>query len=487
MNFGLQRALSLHFLNTSLRMTSKNHTTANDTICAIATAAGRAAIAMIRISGADAFTVAENILRPAAKKLRFAELPGYSFIYSSIYDADELIDQVMVGVFRAPHSYTGEDVIEISCHGSTYIQQRIMELLVWHGVRVAEPGEFTLRAFMNGRMDLTQAEAVADLIASSSRASHRLAVSQMRGGFAKKIETLRQQLLDFASLLELELDFSEEDVEFANRSQLKELLAELKAELQLLISSFHLGNVLKHGIPVAIVGKTNVGKSTLLNALLNEERAIVSEIPGTTRDAIEDVINIRGVSFRFIDTAGLRNTSDTIESIGIERTHAKMEQAAIILYMFDMTDFSVTELRETFESLNLKYGDQDKRIILIGNKTDLLVEIPHDFNELVEHETIFISAKRKENINLIIDSLLRSVEHGVSQADVVVSNARHLQALQEALKVVQAIEEAFVIQLSTDLVAVDIRLALHYLGTITGKVTTEEILGNIFSKFCIGK
>lgn len=468
-------------------MTSKNHTTANETICAIATAAGRAAIAMIRISGADAIAVAENIFRPASKNVHFAELPGYSFIYGSIYDADELIDQVMVGVFRAPHSYTSEDVIEISCHGSTYIQQRIMELLVQRGVRVAEPGEFTLRAFMNGRMDLTQAEAVADLIASSSHASHRLAVTQMRGGFAKKIENLRQQLLDFASLLELELDFSDEDVEFANRSQLKDLLAELKAELEMLISSFRLGNVLKHGIPVAIVGKTNVGKSTLLNALLNEERAIVSEIPGTTRDTIEDVINIRGVSFRFIDTAGLRDTADTIESIGIGRTHQMMEQAAIILYTFDLNDFSFAELRENLNALNLKYGDQDKRIILIGNKTDLLIEIPHDFKELVDHETIFISAKRKENINLIIDSLLRSVEHGIPETDIVVSNTRHLQALQEALRAVQAVDDAFAIQLSTDLVAVDIRLALYNLGTITGKITTEEILGNIFSKFCIGK
>lgn len=458
-----------------------------DTICAISTPPGRGAIAMIRISGADAIGITDQIFEPFQKNTKLSDLKGFTMAYGNIRDNNELIDQAVVGVFRAPNSYTCEDVVEISCHGSFYVQQRIVETLLGKGVRMAEPGEFTLRAFLNGRLDLSQAEAVADLIASTSKASHQLAIRQMRGGFSQKIEYLRQQLVDFASLIELELDFSEEDVEFANREALGTLLTELKVEIKQLIESFRLGNVLKHGIPVAIVGKPNVGKSTLLNALLNEERAIVSEIPGTTRDSIEDVITIQGVAFRFIDTAGLRDTIDTIESIGIERTHEKMEQAAIILYMFDLNDFSVEELNETIESLNDKYGDQDKRIILIGNKTDMLVEIPHDFNELVEHETIFVSAKRKENINLIVDSLLKSVEHGAIDSDTVVSNARHLQALQEAMKAVEAIEEGFLIRLSSDLIAVDIRLALHHLGTITGKVTTEEILGNIFGKFCIGK
>jgi tRNA modification GTPase len=459
----------------------------NDTICAISTAPGRGAIAMIRISGPEAISATEKLFEPAIKDLKLSDQKGYTLHYGNLIDDGELIDQVIVGLFKAPHSYTTEDLAEISCHGSPYVQQRIMETLIGQGIRVAEPGEFTLRAFLNGRMDLSQAEAVADLIASTSKASHQLALSQMRGGFSQKIENLRQQLVDFAALIELELDFSEEDVEFADRSQLTELLDELKTELKLLIESFRLGNVLKHGIPVAIVGKPNVGKSTLLNALLNEERAIVSEIPGTTRDSIEDVISFHGVAFRFIDTAGLRDTTDTIEGFGIERTHQKMEQAAIILYLFDLNEFSVDELNETIDTLNEKYGEQDKRIILIGNKTDMLVEIPHDFNELVEHETIFVSAKRKENVNLIIDSLLHSVEHGAIDSDTLVSNARHLQALQEALKSVETIEEGFIIRLSSDLIAVDIRLALHHLGTITGKVTTDELLGTIFGKFCIGK
>jgi tRNA modification GTPase len=458
-----------------------------DTICAISTAPGRGAIAMIRISGKDALAIADEVFKPFAENARLADQNAYTMHYGNLGDDDGIIDAVVAGLFRAPHSYTCEDIVEFSCHGSPYIQQRVMEALIKAGARVAEPGEFTLRAFLNGRIDLSQAEAVADLIASTSKASHQVALKQMRGGFSQKIEKLRQQLVDFAALLELEMDFSDEDVEFANRAQLRELLDDLKSELKQLIDSFRLGNVLKHGIPIAIVGKPNVGKSTLLNALLNEERAIVSEIPGTTRDSIEDVISIHGYAFRFIDTAGLRETIDSIENIGIERTREKMEQAAIILYLFDLNDFSVEELNESIEKLSEQYGNQDKRIILIGNKTDLLVEIPHDFNKLVEHETIFVSAKRKENINLIIDSLLRSVEYGAINSDVLVSNARHLQELQQALKFAESIEEGFTINLSTDLIAVDIRHALHHLGTITGKITTDEILGIIFGKFCIGK
>ncbi|NLN96132.1 MAG: tRNA uridine-5-carboxymethylaminomethyl(34) synthesis GTPase MnmE [Bacteroidales bacterium] len=468
-------------------MNQRKYDNRNDTICAISTAFGMAAIAMIRLSGPDAITAIEKVFKPVQRNIRLTDQKGYSMFYGDISDNEGLIDTVVIGLFKAPNSYTGEDVVEISCHGSIYIQQRIMNMLTDCGIRVAEPGEFTLRAFLNRRLDLSQAEAVADLIASTSKASHQLALSQMRGGFSKKIEALRQQLLDFASLIELELDFSEEDVEFASRPQLNELLNELRTELQNLVDSFKLGNVLKHGIPVAIIGKTNVGKSTLLNAILNEERAIVSEIPGTTRDTIEDVISIKGIAFRFIDTAGLRDTYDEIEIIGIERTHEKIEQAAIILYIFDLNEFSISELKEDLEDLKNKLGNLDKRIILIGNKTDLLVEIPHDFKELVEYETIFISSKRKENINLIIDSLLLSVEQGITDTDILVSNARHLQALQQALKAIQSVEEGFLIGLSTDLISLDIRIALHQLGEITGKITTDDILSNVFSKFCIGK
>ncbi|MDZ4203189.1 MAG: tRNA uridine-5-carboxymethylaminomethyl(34) synthesis GTPase MnmE [Bacteroidales bacterium] len=459
----------------------------DSTIVAISTPAGRGAIAMIRVSGKEAISMADKVFSTKARDKDVLKAAGYTVHFGDIIHEGEIIDEVLLTVFRAPHSYSGEDMIEIACHGSTYVQQRIVETLIESGCRVAAPGEFTLRAFMNGRIDLSQAEAVADLIASTSKASHRLALQQMRGGFSQKIEGLRQRLVDFASLIELELDFSDEDVEFADRSQFFALAGEIRHELTQLIESFRLGNVLKHGIPVAIAGKTNVGKSTLLNALLNEERAIVSEIPGTTRDTIEDVITIQGVAFRFIDTAGLRPVTDTIEAIGIQRTREKMEMAAIILYIFDINEITLDELNQTIAELKDTYTQPEKQIILVGNKTDQLFEIPHDFTRLVEHEIIFISAKRKENINLIIDSLLQTVQISDLSSDTLVSNARHLQALQEALKALDAVEEGLRQHLSTDLVSPDLRLALHHLGCITGQVTTEEILGNIFAKFCIGK
>jgi tRNA modification GTPase len=400
---------------------------------------------------------------------------------------DDIVDEVLLSIFRAPNSYTAEDIVEISCHGSIYIQQQIIQLLVDNGARMAKPGEYTKRAFLNGKMDLSQAEAVADLISANSHSSHHLAIQQMRGGFSSKIKELRTRLLNFASLLELELDFSEEDVEFADRTQLLALLDTLEVEISRLVESFRVGNVLKNGIPVAIVGKTNVGKSTLLNALLNEERAIVSEIPGTTRDTIEDTLVLNGKMFRFIDTAGLRESDDIIENIGIERTLQKLEQAAIVLYVFDLNEITLEELNETLCELAQQFNLEEKKVILIGNKSDELVEIPHHFVDLVDHETIFISAKRKENINLIIDSLLKTVEDPDNIPDTIVTSARHYEALSLAFKDILRVKDAFAENLPADLIAIDLRQALHHLGEITGEITSDEILGNIFGKFCVGK
>jgi tRNA modification GTPase len=353
---------------------------------------------------------------------------------------------------------------------------------------MANPGEFTQRAFLNGKMDLSQAEAVADLIASNSATSHTIAFRQMRGHFSKRIQQLRQQLLDFAALIELELDFSEEDVEFANRDKLLQLLYTMNNELGQLIKSFALGNVLKNGIPVAIIGKPNVGKSTLINAIFNEEKAIVSEIPGTTRDTIEDVLVIDGVSFRFIDTAGLRDSDDTIESMGIERTYEKIRQASIILYMFDASTTTQDEINETISEFRASLDDQEKRLILIANKIDLLEEMPHNFVSLVELETIFVSAKRKENINLIHESLLKSVSVGVEEANQsIVASSRHYQALKQTLESLDLVHQGIQSGVSGDLLSSDLRQALYHLGTITGEITTDELLGNIFGRFCIGK
>ncbi|HOW32787.1 MAG TPA: tRNA uridine-5-carboxymethylaminomethyl(34) synthesis GTPase MnmE, partial [Bacteroidales bacterium] len=365
------------------------------------------------------------------------------------------IDEVLVSIFRAPHSYTGEDVAEISCHGSLFIQQKILETLVEAGARLARAGEYTLRAFLNHKFDLTQAEAVADLIASNAKSSHDLALSQMRGGFAFKIKTLRQQLVDLASLLELELDFSEEDVEFADRSKLLQTINELYDELTRLAGSFKLGNVIKQGIPVAIVGKPNVGKSTLLNALLNEERAIVSEIPGTTRDTIEDVLTNNGVSFRFIDTAGLRTHSgDMIENIGIGRTYEKIQESTVILYVFDMSTITAKEIEELLADFREHIDDPGKHFIMVGNKTDLMVEVPAHVAQLFDIETIFISAKRKENINLVIDSLLRAVNIGELTDATIVSNARHHEAITKTLSALTNARSSIEKNITADLVAI---------------------------------
>ena len=463
------------------------HLPINDTICALSTSPGIGAIAVIRVSGPDTIEIAEAVFHSASKDFSLRNVLSHTIHFGTIGNAGNILDEVLLSVFRAPHSYTGEDVVEISCHGSTYIQQKLLELLTSKGARLAKPGEFTLRAFMNGKFDLSQAEAVADLVASNSSTSHDLALHQIRGGFSRKIKDLREKLVQFTSLIELELDFSEENVEFADRKDLLDLLLELKNEIALLIKSFEIGNVIKKGIPVTIIGKPNVGKSTLLNAILNEEKAIVSEIPGTTRDAIEDTIVIGGYSFRFIDTAGLRTSSETIENIGIERTWEKIHQASVILYVFDVTIHAFEDVLEAISELREQTELPSKRLILVGNKTDMLEELPHGFREFVEHETIFVSAKRKENIHLLAESLLKSIEETDISDRSIVSNARHLDALQHAFSAIESTHQGLRTGLSPDLMTVDIRTALHYLGEITGEITTDEILGAIFSRFCIGK
>ncbi len=459
----------------------------NDTICALSTPAGTGAIGVIRLSGPDSVALCRMFFKSGSAATDPEKVASHTVHFGKFMDGEHLIDEVLVTVFRNPHSYNGQDIVEISCHGSVYIQQRILELLLSAGARLAEPGEFTLRGFLNGKFDLSQAEAVADLIASTSESSHRLAMSQMRGGFSMKIGELRARLVDFASLIELELDFSEEDVEFADRTALFQLLEKIKSEIDGLKSSFALGNVMKHGIPVAIVGKPNVGKSTLLNALLYEERAIVSEIPGTTRDAIEDTISIQGVTFRFIDTAGLRHSSDVIENIGIGRTYEKMNQASVVLYIFDITSATEKEIDQAIAEIRAQLEDPQKQIIPVANKTDMLMQAPHSFKRLVELDTLFVSAKRNENINLITERLLKSAHLGETGDQTIVYSLRHYEALTRAAQSIESIEKGFADNIPSDLIATDIRQALHHLGSITGEVTNDELLGNIFGKFCIGK
>lgn len=464
-----------------------------DTICALATPPGTSAISVIRLSGEQSIYICNRIFTPANKKNSLIRAKSHTLHFGRIMNENDILDEVLVSIFRKPNSYTGEDAVEISCHGSPYIQQKIIELLLQNEARLAKPGEFTLRAFLNGKFDLSQAEAVADLIASNSKTSHDLALEQMRGTFSSTIKKMRNELLNFASLIELELDFSEEDVEFADRNKLQQLLNSLKQEIHKLLESFSFGQVLKQGIPVAIVGEPNVGKSTLLNAILNEERAIVSEIAGTTRDTIEDTIVLKGVSFRFIDTAGLRDSSDTIETMGIERTYEKIDQAKIILFVFDVSNTSCVEIRHKLKEFkqhirHLPNGEaREKKFILIANKTDQLIESPEGFKKMVEMECLFVSAKRKENINLILENLSDYVESETIQDSTVISNTRHFEALSKTLESIEHIENGFRENIPSDLVAIDIRQALYHLGEITGEITTDEILGNIFGKFCIGK
>ncbi|NQU34084.1 MAG: tRNA uridine-5-carboxymethylaminomethyl(34) synthesis GTPase MnmE [Bacteroidetes bacterium] len=458
-----------------------------DTIVAVATPSGSGAISVIRLSGPNSLSICIKFFVPANKKLTRNNIESHKLYFGNFVSDNTIIDEVLVSYFKNPSSYTSEDVIEISCHGSEFIQQKILEILLDDGARIAEPGEFTLRAFINGRMDLSQAEAVADLIASQSASAHSMAMKQMRGGISEKINYLRSKLIDFASLIELELDFSEEDVEFANREQFFNLINELKLELTSLISSFSLGNVMKQGIPVAIIGKPNVGKSTLLNALLNEEKAIVSHIPGTTRDAIEDTFIIEGYKFRFIDTAGLRDSDDIVENIGIERTYEKIKQATIVLYVCDIANINNGSVKEVLEEFKQYIQDETKHFIFVGNKIDQLGRLPSHIKEIFELDTVFVSAKRKENIQLLTDALVKTVKKFNITNDVIVSNSRHYQALVNALSSIVQVEDGFNNDVPTDLIAIDIRHALHELGTITGQITTDDLLGNIFGKFCIGK
>jgi tRNA modification GTPase len=445
------------------------------------------AIAIIRLSGEKSLPILLGIFKDSGDKLTAENVRDRYQYFGQIYDGDTLLDEVLVSYFKAPHSYTGEDVVEISCHGSEFIQAQVVQVLISKGARMANPGEFTMRAFLNGKMDLSQAEAVADLIASESISAHKMAIQQMRGGFSHKITELRTKMVEFASLIELELDFSEEDVEFADRSRFLELVSEIKKELQQLKNSFRMGNVLKKGIPVAIVGKPNTGKSTLLNALLNEEKAIVSEIPGTTRDAIEDTIALEGYTFRFIDTAGLRRSEDMIENKGIEITYDKINRASLILYVCDISEENKQGIEEILEEFKSYIQDGTRHFILVANKIDKLKEIPAHFKEFLELETVFVSAKRKENIHLLAETLVNHVKHDSLTDEILVNNSRHFEAISNALDSIESIENGFHQNVPTDLIAIDIRQALYYLGSITGEVTTDEILGNIFGKFCIGK
>ncbi|MBI9052805.1 MAG: tRNA uridine-5-carboxymethylaminomethyl(34) synthesis GTPase MnmE [Bacteroidales bacterium] len=459
----------------------------NDIICAISTAQGNGAIAVVRLSGNESIALCDKVFKSPTNK-RLIDQEANTLHFGILYDGIKIIDEVVVSIFKNPRSYTGEDIVEISCHGSVFIQQQILQLLTKNGARLAKPGEFTLRAFINGKMDLSQAEAVADLIASSSASSHKVAMQQMRGGFSSEIANLRDRLLHFISLLELELDFSEEDVEFADRKQLNELLTNIQTLIHKLIKSFDLGNVIKNGVPVAIVGHTNVGKSTLLNKILNEEKAIVSEIAGTTRDVIEDVINIEGVSFRFIDTAGIRETSDTIETIGIERTFERISKASIVLLLVDASE-GKGNIEKAIKTVKEKLGQADKKLIVVINKIDKSTE-EFDIKHLLHAEDIQlkISAKTGENIDQLIKELLSVVNlSALDQDDVIVTNARHFEALESASIALQRSIDGVNTGISGDFLAQDIRETLHYLGEITGEITTDEVLGNIFKNFCIGK
>lgn len=460
----------------------------NDTIIALATASGVGAIAVIRLSGPDAISLVAANFKSISKQKSLAKQKTHTIHLGHIIAENKTLDEVLVSVFKNPNSYTGENVVEISCHGSMFIQQEIIQLFLRKGCRMANAGEFTLRAFLNGKLDLSQAEAVADLIASDSEASHQIAMQQMRGGFSSEIAKLREELLNFASLIELELDFAEEDVEFADRTQFKALIVKIILVLKKLIDSFAVGNVIKNGIPVAIVGEPNVGKSTLLNALLNEERAIVSDIAGTTRDTIEDEIVIGGISFRFIDTAGIRETKDVVESIGIKKTFEKIEQAQVVIYLFDATatDNDVEKLLVEIEKIKNKYPL--KPIITIANKIDKLSNKAAKGLTNAITNVVLLSAKTGEGVDELTNKLLGFVNTGaLKNNETIVTNSRHYDALLKALEEIQKVKFGLESGLSGDLLAIDIRQALYHFGEITGEITSDDLLGNIFANFCIGK
>jgi len=452
----------------------------NDTIAAIATSPGSGAIAIIRLSGKDAIKIVDKVF---FGKNKLITQDAYTIHFGNIKRNNEIVDEVLVSIFKAPKSYTGENSVEISCHGSIYIQQRILNLLIKSGARTANPGEFTQRAFLNGKLDLSQAEAVADLISAESKAEHKVAIRQMRGGFTSDLQKLRTELLNFISLIELELDFSEEDVEFADRTQLKNLIANIKQKTEELINSFEYGNVIKKGVPVAIVGEPNVGKSTLLNALLNDDKAIVSDIAGTTRDAIEDTISLNGVLFRFIDTAGIRKTEDIIENLGIERTKQKMEFSEIILLMIDASSKNYIK---QINDIQKQYPQ--KKVIPIVNKADLLGRVNPVRTTSNGTRIIYLSAKLKQNIGELENALTKSVSYtSTNLNDTIITNTRHLELLQKAYDATLRVDDGLTSGLSSDFIAQDIREILNHIGEITGEYTNDEVLGNIFKNFCIGK
>lgn len=474
-----------------------------DSIVALATPSGAGAIAIIRISGETAIAIADLVFRSVKGKILLQQ-KTHTLHLGHIVDGEKTLDEVLVSVFKGPNSYTGENTIEISCHGSTYIQQQIIQLLLRNGCRMADAGEFTLRAFLNGKLDLSQAEAVADLIASDNEAAHQIAMQQMRGGFSNEIARLREELLNFASLIELELDFAEEDVEFADRTEFTALLERIERVLKRLIDSFAVGNVIKNGIPVAIVGEPNVGKSTLMNALLNEERAIVSEIAGTTRDTIEDELVIGGIGFRFIDTAGIRDTTDVVESMGIRKTFEKIEQAQVVVYLVDGYQLSVDGQIKNLPTAIGKIRNQFplKPLVIVANKSDRINE--SDRTLLIEtlssiarqpatdnrQPTTFLllSAKQSIGVDDLKNQLLSYVNTGaLRNNETIVTNTRHYDSLLKALDEIQKVKYGMQSNLSSDLLAIDIKEALYHFGMITGQVTNDELLGNIFANFCIGK
>jgi tRNA modification GTPase len=452
----------------------------NDTICALATPAGLGAIGVIRLSGTNAIAIANQCF--AGKNL--TTVASHTAHFGRLVQAEEIIDEVLATVFVEPKSYTGENTVEISCHGSTYIQQRILEVLINAGARLAQPGEFTLRAFLNGKLDLTQAEAVADLIASNSEMSHKTAMNQMRGGFSKEIAMLREKLINFASLIELELDFSEEDVEFASRPELQTLVSNLHKMLLQLVETFKMGNAIKNGVPTVIVGKPNAGKSTLLNALIKEDRAIVSAIAGTTRDTIEESFTLGGIVYRLIDTAGIReHTADLIESIGIEKTYEKIKQASIIIYLFDALETDLDSLSKALA----EFDNLEATVIPVANKIDLGKE--QDFKAKFSSlpELIYLSSKAQSGLNQLYARLQEVVSKDKVSNDVIITNLRHYQALSEAAQALEQVLQSMQQNRKTELLAFDIRKAIFHLGEITGEITNDDLLANIFSKFCIGK
>ena len=460
----------------------------NDSIIALATPSGIGAISVIRISGEDAINIVSKKFNSISGK-ELKNQKTHTIHLGHIIENNRIIDEVLVSVFKNPSSYTGENVVEISCHGSSYIQQEIIQLFLKNGCRMADNGEFTMRAFLNGKMDLSQAEAVADVIASNSSASHQLAIQQMRGGITNELKDLRAKLLDFAALIELELDFSGEDVEFADRTKFKELVATISSVLKKLIDSFSFGNAMKNGIPVAIIGEPNVGKSTLLNSLFNEEKAIVSEIAGTTRDAIEDELIIEGVAFRFIDTAGIRQTNDIVESIGIRKTFEKAENAQLLIFLIDSNKFvgSKSTFLEEIETIKNRFPN--KRLLLIANKIDSLPEKQRKEITTSVKDILLLSAKEKIGITTLLEELTSLVNRGaLSNNEIIVTNSRHFEALNNALNAINSVQEGIDLKISTDLFSIDIRECLRHLGNITGEYDLDkDILGHIFSNFCIGK